>query len=39
LIEWDNDIPELDILFAEVQRANTIAAEALTDTTSHVVAR
>jgi uncharacterized protein len=39
LIEWDNDIPELDTLLAEVQRANTVAAEMLTDTTSDVVAR
>jgi uncharacterized protein (UPF0276 family) len=39
LIEWDNDIPELDTLFAEVQRANTVAAEALKDMNAHVVAR
>jgi len=41
LIEWDNDIPDLVTLFAEVQRANTVAAETLTrtDTNPHVVAR
>jgi hypothetical protein len=39
LIEWDNDIPELDTLCSEVQRANTVAAEALTDTNAHVAAR
>ena len=41
LIEWDNDIPGLDTLVSEVQRANTVAAEALTltDTNPHVVAR
>jgi uncharacterized protein len=39
LIEWDNDVPDLDTLLAEVQRANTVAAETLTDTTSDVVAR
>lgn len=39
LIEWDNDIPELDTLFAEVERANTVAAEALGEGHAHVVAR
>jgi uncharacterized protein (UPF0276 family) len=38
LIEWDNDLPEPDTLFSEVQRANAVAAEALPDTNSRVVA-
>ena len=39
LIEWDNDIPQLETLFSEVHRANTVAAEALTDGNPHVAAR
>jgi uncharacterized protein (UPF0276 family) len=39
LIEWDNDLPQLATLFAEVERANTVAAEALNDTNAHAVTR
>jgi uncharacterized protein (UPF0276 family) len=38
LIEWDNDIPTFDALVAEASRADAVAAAALSEVCSHVVA-
>lgn len=38
LIEWDNDIPALDILLGEAALADAVACEAVQDETHHVAA-
>ena len=38
LIEWDNDIPPLDTILAEAERADRVAADALAPEARHVVA-
>jgi uncharacterized protein (UPF0276 family) len=39
LVEWDNDVPEWSVLFAEAQRAESVLAEiAATDAWRHAIA-
>ena len=39
LIEWDTDIPEYDVLMAEVGKANAILADPLSEEPRHALAR
>ncbi len=39
LIEWDTDIPEYDVLMAEVDKADAILASALSEEPRHAIAR